>query len=517
MEPAERALRESEEQLRILFDSAPVGMIVVDPVDLKFLQVNRKALELSGFTREEFDHLTVLDFEAHFPPDEVSARGQKYSREGWHQFDTRIRTRQGKLHDLRVTGESVQLGGRPYLLQIIEDISASKILERQLMQAKDAAEEASRAKGEFLANMSHEIRTPLTVVMACLEHLLGTCAGAEQQDLLQLANSSADRLHALIEDVLDLSRIEARHLEVSCSAFNVRECVGSAIELLRLQAENKGLELRCEIDPAVPATANADPCRLSQVLTNLIGNAVKFTAAGAVTVRLESTPEGLLFSVRDTGIGIAESNRDRLFQSFSQIDSSLTRKYGGTGLGLAISKTLVELMGGSIWLESEEGIGSVFSFTLPTNPTTPAGGKFGAREKSTTSSPGVVHAGRLLLVEDDPRVRRVLRLMLSERGWEVAIAASGEEAVQQWLQGGIDLILMDLQMPDTNGLEVTRTIREQEAKIGGRIPIVALTAHVRPEDRESCRAAGMDDFLSKPVTRDHLFATIDIHLRSRRR
>jgi PAS domain S-box-containing protein len=360
-----QARHESEEQLRVFFENSPLAMIVIDPVTLAFLKFNDKALALSGYCREEMAQLTVVDFEALHNVEETIAHGLELKEKGWHQFETRIRTKDGHLHDIHLTGQVIHLGGRPYLLQILEDISARKIMERELIQAKDQAEEASRAKSEFLANMSHEIRTPLTVVMGAIDLLLQTGAQAEQQTLLQMTSDAANRLHLLLEDILDFSRIEARRLEIRREEFGLRDCVGNTSELFRLQALQKGLQLRWEIAPAVSDQVYGDPDRLAQVLINLIGNAMKFTVSGAVTVRVTQQQAGLLFAVRDTGIGIAASEQHRLFQSFCQLDSSLTRKYGGTGLGLVISKALVELMGGSLWMESVLGEGSSFSFTLP--------------------------------------------------------------------------------------------------------------------------------------------------------
>lgn len=360
-----QTLREKEAQLRMLFEDSPFGMIVVDPVTLRILKFNEQVLAISGYSREELARLTVHAFETSLNAEQLQAKGQVLREQGWHRFETRIRTKQGQLHDIQLTGQVIQDGGRPYLLQIIEDISSRKIMERELIQAKDQADEASHAKSEFLANMSHEIRTPLTVVMGTIDLLLQTAAEPEQQTLLQMTSAAADRLHVLIEDILDFARIEARRLEIRKEDFGLRACVGNTCELFRLQARQKGLQLHWEIDPAVPDLVHGDPDRLAQVLVNLLGNAVKFTSSGAVTVRVALRQQDLLFSVRDTGIGIAESERHRLFQSFCQLESFLTRKYGGTGLGLAISKALVELMAGSIWVESVLGEGSAFLFTLP--------------------------------------------------------------------------------------------------------------------------------------------------------
>lgn len=368
LKQAERSLRESEEQLRILFENSPVAMVVIDPLTLRFFKVNEKALAISGYSKEEIASLTVADLEADHSLTELLIKGREFLGKGWHQFDTRIRTKSGELHELQITGQVIQIGGHPYLLQIFEDVSTRKAIERELIRTRDAAEEVSRAKGEFLATMSHEIRTPLTIVSTAVELLLQMPSAPQQSELLEMAGTSAEHLQTLIEDLLDFSRIEAGHLELRAVEFDLRQNLVKVLELFRLKARQKDLRLHHEIDPKAPTQFRGDPDRLCQILINLIGNAVKFTDRGEIILRVERRSGDLLFSIQDTGIGIAPKDQNRLFQSFSQLDSSHTRKYGGTGLGLAISRSLVELMGGSIWVESEKGLGSVFSFTLPLSP-----------------------------------------------------------------------------------------------------------------------------------------------------
>ncbi len=391
-------------------------------------------------------------------------------------------------------------------------------MEKTLRQAKEAAEDANRAKSEFLGNVSHEFRTPMTVIMAAIEHVLETSRDAGAQPYLKMAQTSAESLLRLIEDILDLSKIEARKMEFDRTPFELRPWVEEAIRMLSLKAEGRGLPLTLDIAPEAPQIVIGDPDRLRQVLVNLVENAIKFTERGEVAVRVEpedgSEAAGrapVRFSVRDTGIGIPEGKMGLLFRSFSQADSSHTRRFGGTGLGLALSKRLVEGMGGWIGVESQEGKGSIFSFVLPfarpveqeVGPGRPASGK---RPSSAPQQPVSAH---ILLAEDDPLVCHLIELILRKRGWEVVGVVNGEEALHRWEREDFDLILMDVQMPTMDGYAATRKIREQEDRSGTHTPIIALTAHAREEDRRRCLDAGMDAFLSKPVVTENLYAAVE--------
>lgn len=371
-----------------------------------------------------------------------------------------------------------------------------------LLLAKRRAEEASRAKSDFLGNMSHELRTPMTVIMGVQEYLAGSLQDQEQEQLLQMATTSAERLLAIIDDLLDISRIEAGRLRLNERPFEVREPVQSAVTMFAKKAEEKGVRLHWKVAPEVPPHAHGDPDRLGQVMVNLIGNAVKFTEGGEIAVQVDRAGDNLVVSVRDTGIGIPSDQVEHIFEPFTQADSSITRKYGGTGLGLAISKELVQLMGGSISLESEQGRGSTFSFALPLLPAHPALSPGPSSERAQRKL-------RTLVAEDDPMVRTLVQMILERQGLEVRLAENGREAVAKWQQGGTDLILMDLQMPEVDGLEATRQIRELEGGQGRRTWIFALTAHARQEDRERCLASGMDGFLAKPLCIEELNSMIE--------
>jgi signal transduction histidine kinase/ActR/RegA family two-component response regulator len=395
------------------------------------------------------------------------------------------------------------------ILLAMEDITEHKEAAA-LSEAKSVAEEANRAKSEFLANMSHEIRTPMTVFLAAIELLLQLDQDPERRELLGMADESAQRLQTLLEDILDFSRIEAHRVEIAGEPFDLRACVQSTVRMLSAKARKKNLRLEMDIAPAIPTMLVGDPGRIGQVLLNLIDNAIKFTGQGEVRVSVRNSGDQLEFTVSDTGVGIPEEKREIIFQRFSQADGSFTRQYGGAGLGLAIVRGLVELMGGQIGVRDRTGGGSTFFFALPLKA---APGDWIAAAENRAEAPAAPSAiARILLVEDEPMIRDMIQTVLSQRGWQAETAGTGREAVQKWQEGDFDLILMDLQMPDMNGLEATRQIRASAE--GRRIYILGLTAHTSREVKVECLAAGMDRVLTKPVQIKELCAAIDSCLAS---
>ncbi|MFA7618015.1 MAG: ATP-binding protein, partial [Thiohalomonadaceae bacterium] len=384
-------------------------------------------------------------------------------------------------------------------------------LFQSVKSSEEATSNAMRVKSNFLATMSHEIRTPMNGVLGMVYLLRDTRLSRKQREYVDTIAASGEALLVILDDVLDLSKIEAGKLVLEKRPMELRRILEDIMLLNSALAKEKSLELTLKVDPKVPEWVFGDPVRLRQVLQNLVGNAVKFTTEGRVdlSVQVEDHEPGsslcqLLFSVQDTGIGISPADRSRLFTDFSQADSSISRKFGGTGLGLAICKRLVSAMGGSIDVESQPGIGSRFFFVLTVQPTT-------APAKADTeplSSTGKQHSLRILVAEDGEINRRVVRMLLQKKGHAVLEAENGREAVERLMAEDVDVVLMDVQMPEVDGLEATRRIRRLNDPAKAGVPIVALTANALPEEQQAFSAAGMDAHVSKPLRPDELYRVL---------
>jgi PAS domain S-box-containing protein len=523
----EERLRESEQRLRALVDSLDDIVVEMDEHGT-FLDVWARSDDLLPRPKAEMIGHNVAsilgDAIAQSYLDKLHAALQTGRSQEFEYSFKRSREPEGVLHWVMVRFHPTRSGdGSPKTAcLVVSEITARKQAEEELHRSKEAAEAASIAKSEFLANMSHEIRTPMNGILGTLELVLDTPLNAEQREFLGLAKKSADSLLGILSDILDLSKVEARKLELNPEEFRFREMVAGTAQMMLPRAQGKGLNLTCHIEDTVPDALVGDEMRLRQVLLNLIGNSLKFTERGEVELRvgLDSPANGsngnirLHFVVRDTGIGIAPEKQKLIFEAFAQADGSMTRRFGGTGLGLTISSRLVEMMGGHMWVESTPGEGSRFHFTavfaappakvIQIRRLAVAAPVNGPRRKT-------MNALRVLLAEDNPINQRVAVRILQKYGHRVEVASSGREALAALEHGSFDIVLMDVQMPDMNGLEATAAIRGKEKLSGAHLPIIALTAGAMEGDREKCLAAGMDGYLAKPFQIDELMNILEDH------
>ena len=552
-----RELQTTADQLRLLTEAAPIGIFQTDSKN-RYLYTNPRWTEITGIPAEEaagrgWD--IIIDSEQRAALIAESADGAGYPVGLSHRFEIRPPGSGSRM--VLMTSRSIPDagGGIAGWVGTLADVTAEAGAEAAMSDARDKATEASRLKSDFLANMSHEIRTPMNGVIGMIDLLLETDLDAHQRDYAQTVRTSGEALLTIINDILDFSKVEAGQLKIEDIEFSLGSVVDDVVALLAASAQTKGLELVAVIDSSVPAVVSGDPGRVRQVLTNLIGNAIKFTQAGEIDVRVSEVDvvgaDTLIrFEVSDTGDGIAADKLDVIFQPFVQADTSTSRKYGGTGLGLAISGQLVALMGGDCGVSSRLGAGSDFWFTIRVHagagqavqgrplpfdgaagitapvvddrpvPTadleaSPAGVGMLAGEDDVTDTPpaatvtkghtvirprsaGHGASGHILLAEDNPVNQRVATAMLEKLGFNVDVVANGAEALKAAALTPYQAILMDCQMPVLDGYHATSEIRRLRGK-AGHTPIIAVTASAMKSDQERCLAAGMDDYLAKPL------------------
>ncbi len=504
-------LEEELGRTRLLFECSRDAMVRIDP-DGKAGAVNRRFAEMLGYTQEELLALYVWDWDALADKPRILEMLASLDDRG-DLFETCHRRKDGTVINVEVCSSSFVWQGRKMIYCACRDITERKQYEAELAEARYLAESANRAKSEFLANMSHEIRTPMNGVLGMTELLGFTELTPRQQEYLDCIRSSGKSLLALINDVLDLSKVEAGKVELEYLDFSLRYAIQDVVNTQLSAIHQKHLDLTVTLADDLPEIVKGDQLRFKQVLLNLLNNAIKFTPSGSISITarlLEQQQFSTLVRVemRDTGIGMAPEVQQRVFEPFTQADSSTTRSYGGTGLGLSICRQLARMMGGGITVESVPGQGSSFFFDLPFGGGSAALAHQGAAalqpEETGWSGPPLT----VLVAEDNSTNMLYLSGLLGKLGLGMVVAENGSQALGRWQQGGIDLILMDIQMPVMGGEEALRLIRQQEQERGGHTPVIALTAHALRGDRERLLKAGFDGYLPKPLAMQDLHAAL---------
>jgi PAS domain S-box-containing protein len=506
----EQALQRSNSVLRCVWDSANDAMRLTDQ-DGNVVQVNEAYTRFTGLSKDQLENRPFWNIY----PDErqpgVRARYLERFTKGQLSgvAEHEITLRDGRKYRIQLSNSQVQTPQGILILTVWRDVTERKEAEDRLCatladlrRARQESEAANRAKSAFLANMSHEIRTPMNGILGLAELVLDERNPDTLRAYLQLLKTSAEGLMAVLNDVLDLSKIEANHMSIERVPFSIAECVQSAMMTLHAPARSKGLDLTCKLSPQISPLVWGDPLRVRQILLNLIGNALKFTARGYVHIHVLREGDVIRFTIEDSGIGIAPQQQKTIFDPFHQADISTTRNYGGTGLGLSIVAELVKLMDGAIRVESQPGVGSTFhvEVRLPAvagSPDMPA----------ELHCPAETLALNILVAEDNPVNQLVTSRILEKQGHRVTVVADGHAALDALKRGQFDLVLMDVQMPGMDGLQTTRAIRAQE-NADSHIPIVALTAHAMSSDEQAFREAGMDAYVPKPVRTQQLLEVI---------
>lgn len=515
---AENEAQKSHEQYRLLIETLPDAIYV--QIDGKIQYANPAACIIFGAVNpQQLVGMSSIDL---FSPEYQDSIRERRKNTGTNagplpMIEAKRRRLDGGEFHGHSTATHIKWNGKDATLVAVRDITDRKKMEELLAIAKDKAEAASQSKSHFLATMSHEIRTPMNGVLGMTDLLARTDLTPEQIDFVQTIKESGSALLDLLNDILDLSKIEAGRIQLETVDFSVGQFLGAANKLWVHSAQDKGLEFSIQNKVTDTDVFQSDRTRLRQVLNNLIGNAIKFTDTGTINVHADTLPRDdgavdLRFRVRDTGIGVPDEQKEKLFQPFTQADSSTTRQYGGTGLGLTISKNLVELLGGEIGLESIPGEGSTFWFTVPVEPGDAAKVAKGLASVSPTNPAQAEHKNTLhiLVAEDNDINQKVVSWMLAPLNCQFDVVENGLEAVAAMARSEYDLVLMDIQMPKMDGIEATQQIRSM-AGAKGQIPIIAMTANAMQGDREKYLEAGMSDYVAKPIDQRGFFSAITRH------
>ncbi len=535
---AERQQRQVAMELRVVWESAGDAMAFLDETGV-VMDVNPSFSELVGLPREavvgQVFTASLQEWPGHEDAELAKFR-QEFARRAMESRMVReYQLNSGQRLWLDITNSFLERSGQPtVLLMLLRNITNRVKVEQELRATNEfletttqwaremaaSAEMASAAKSAFLANVSHEIRTPMNGILGMTELALMTDLSSEQREYMDMVRQSAESLLGLVNDLLDLSKAEAGRVELLPEPFLPRRLVDNLMVPLLHRGEARGLKVGWRVDSSVPEALIADGGRLRQILTNLVGNAVKFTDSGTVTLEVDSPQRDaesalVRFVVRDSGIGMGPNRLDSIFEPFTQLDTSNTRTRGGTGLGLSISMKLVELMGGRLYVSSMEGQGSTFGFTIDMPLAPPIREPIGHVHSGIAGLAGR-RSLRVLVAEDNSINQRLILRMLDRVGYESRLVGTGKQAVEEALRGDYDAVLMDVQMPDLDGIEATIAIRNTESHTGKHLPIIAMTAHAMPGDRESCLSAGMDGYLSKPIRLETLVREIELLARGSR-
>ena len=504
-------------RFRTALDSSSDSIYLIDLEKMKFIDANRTGWEYLGYERDDLLSLGPHDIKPAYTKETLKKKFDSmlkvHSPEN-AEIQTEHQRKDGTCFPAKIQLHTIESEGAKVVVAVVRDQTELNRAEGELLQAKEAAEKANRVKSEFLANMSHEIRTPMNAILGLSDLALDTELNSKQRDYIDKVHRSAKSLLRIINDILDFSKIEAGQLNLEAIDFHLEDVFDNLTNLVSLKTEETGVVLRFDVPQELPTELMGDPLRLGQILINLGNNAAKFTEAGEIVVGVqlleqEENQLKLHFSVKDTGIGMTPEQQGGLFKAFSQADSSTTRKYGGTGLGLTISKYLVEMMGGEIWVESTEGVGSTFHFIVNLGVQQHREASTQDKKQNVTGldqSLEQLRGAKILLVEDNPFNQTVALHVLSNNGLVPTLAENGRQALDLLETQEFDGVLMDCMMPVMDGYTATQEIRKQ-AKYQD-LPVLAMTAATMSGDREKALDAGMNDHISKPFNRSDLFTTM---------